>query len=245
MIANHMLHDRTKSNRKPIEVAINNNVNWCRKIADLHGVASEATPVCWLAKEEMPLYFPNLVTVSHYCDVKAIVKDTPKEQKSFFIKDSHSNLNLARHGFSSLFSAHWYILSTRPHRNIELADKETETDCYWVTTRSDLALWGRYWSEETDIKSVYPDEILELDSVRFYLAKNRHSLTGATINIDESSVGIYNLFGDYTLFDIMISRILHDIPELPIVGYGCDEEVANLSRLGFEPLSKLQVWSKK
>ncbi|MCG9651075.1 phosphoenolpyruvate synthase [Vibrio brasiliensis] len=224
---------------QPLNQAINNNLIWCQTVAKLHQINGEQRQAYWQASATMPTFFPNLVTLKPQLTSEAIIADLPK-QGTFFIKDSFAQLDLESAQFIKLFDAMWYCASQLAN----LTKSDTETKVTAVTDAESLKQWEQLWRGEESFEPVYPEVFLDDSAIGFLFAENDDKLAGISYFFNGQSVGIYNLWGEQTLFAELIAYISTLYPETPIVGYGDEDELCQLQPLGFEPLAPLSVWGR-
>lgn len=224
---------------QPLTQAINNNLIWCQTVAKRHQVQGEEQQAYWQASAAMPTFFPNLVTLKPQLTSEALIADLPK-QGTFFIKDSFARLELESAQFIKLFDAQWYCASQLAN----LTHSDTETKVTTVTDAEGLKQWEQLWRGEESFEPVYPCVFLDNDTIGFLLAENHDKRAGVTYFFDGQSVGVYNLWGDKTLFTELLNHIHQLFPKQLIVGYGDQDEIEQLQPLGFEPLAPLAVWGR-
>lgn len=216
--------------------AINNNQAWCLFVAERHDIASTQDNGYWQAQSDMPTFFPNLVTLTQGTDVDNILPS----QGNYFVKDSFSELDLTGKDFISLFDATWYACR---HHPINLPDANT---CLIQQANDSEALkeWETLWRGEETFKPIYPATFIDHKQVAFWTAQQDKKIAGVTSFFDGQSLGIYNLWGDTDLQAALLAHLQTLQPDVAIVGYGDNDELAHLIPLGFSPLGALKVWGR-
>ncbi len=224
---------------QPLTQAIANNLIWCQTVAQLHQVKAVQRLDYWQANEAMPTFFPNLVTLVPQLTSEMLVADLPKEG-TYFIKDSFARLELEDARCIKLFEAKWYCATTLSNQ----LKPDSQVNIKSVNDADSLKQWEQLWRGEESFEPVYPCVFLDNDTIGFLLAEDHDKQAGVTYFFDGQSVGIYNLWGDKTLFTDLLNHIHQLFPKQLIVGYGDQDEIEQLQPLGFEPLAPLAVWGR-
>ncbi|MDC5838934.1 hypothetical protein OPW33_06275 [Vibrio europaeus] len=218
--------------------AITNNQNWCQRVAEIHQVKTKLEANYWCSKDPMPTFFPNLVTLNESA-TQALLEEIIPVQGSYFVKDCFAALSLDPLGFTKLFDANWYIKTTQPP--LRQLDGVQITE---ATSAEGLAEWEARWRGEENYTPIYPSSVLDSEAVRFFTAESNEQVAGITSFNDTHTLGIYNLWGEPSLFSALIGHLQMLYPNQEVVGYGDEQEVQRLEPFGFEILTPLTVWGR-
>lgn len=91
---------------------------------------------------------------------------------------------------------------------------------------------------------LFTSSVLDSEAIRFFTAESNGQAAGITSFNDTHTLGIYNLWGESSLFSALIEHVQMLYPNQDIVGYGDEQEVQRLEPLGFEILTPLTVWGR-
>lgn len=219
--------------------AVENNAEWCRVIAGSHGLQSHRKSGLWYCPEEMPPFYPNIVTLEPMREVPEEVDRLESVLPSGWgIKDSFASLSLPSSGFRVLAAAEWY--AREPAEWIAPVPVDAVQT---VNTESQLSAWRDAWGETPPGASIFEPQLLEEKSVEFLFVERRGKvLGGIATNLSDKVVGISNAFGDPRCVAACIGSCAEGYPTRAMVGYGGSAELRGLRELGFSPLGTLRIW---
>jgi len=225
-----------------LQLAVENNADWCGAIARSHGLPYRRTTSMWYCAEEMPPLYPNLVTLD-------AMPDPPMEAElleatlrpGWGIKDSFSSLELNRHGFTVLKNAEWYVREPAawvpPTGALEAVRL--------VETQRQFSAWVAAWGETPPGSTIFDAKVLKDESVDLlYVQRDGKVVAGIACNIGDAVVGISNAFGEHSAMTACIGRCVDENPSRALVGYGSSREIRGLQRLEFRSLGSLRIWLK-
>ncbi|MDN3685258.1 hypothetical protein QW180_23425 [Vibrio sinaloensis] len=132
--------------------------------------------------------------------------------------------------FISLFDATWYACR---HHPINLPDANT---CLIQQANDSEALkeWETLWRGEETFKPIYPATLIDHKQVAFLDSATRQEKSPESpAFFDGQSLGIYNLWGDTDPQAALLAHLQTLQPNVAIVGYGDNDELAHLIPLGF------------
>ncbi|HEV2797401.1 MAG TPA: hypothetical protein VGV65_07240 [Nocardioides sp.] len=212
---------------------------WYQDIHALHGVSTVVRRGVWQSQGPPPPWHSGVMTLDRnvpVSEVLAAVVDRP----SVGVADSFASLDLAEHGFTLLFEAHWLRLDTGR------APAASVVPDHWsrVTSSGQLATW----SDLHDYAGVLTDA---LNHPRFeILARHRgpEMIAGAVLHDAGDSIGLSNIWsledvaGDIASV-LAIARTAH--PGRPVTTYARGEELDILVGNGFQVLGPHRVWARQ
>jgi hypothetical protein len=222
-----------------------NNAQWCDIVCRTHKTPGEFLENIWINQQEVPAFYPNLVTIKPLSDesindITETLKKIPL--KTYAIKDSFNELQADEIGCKSLFEAEWITYSQK-----ELAPASAIDNWTIIKNDEELKNWEYAWNhnQSTD-KRIFLPNILSVKDV-FFLAKYKSNqiIAGGIVNISHDVVGLSNVFTQEVNNDNIWSEVSFFIKEkispLPIVGYERDEALALALEAGFKTIGKLKV----
>ncbi|WP_237359558.1 hypothetical protein [Vibrio marisflavi] len=210
-------------------------------MAKLHGVETCFTEQIWRSSLEMPELFPHLITLQSGIP-EALLSEMIEQHNVHFIKDSFADLDLTRQGFTKFVDAHWYIATapTTPREKQQVVMAR----CYELTRAADLTRWEELLRGNKISEPIYPETFLSEPRVKFFTAEKDALQAGLSCFCDDQTVGIYNLWGDESLYQALLEKVFDTFPNKAIVGYGDQSEAQVLQILGFDILTPVSIWGK-
>lgn len=224
---------------KLVALAALNNAHWCASVCQANNVASHFTDHAWYALGEVPIFYPNIVTLNGKCRLEIVRSITQQLGGSLSIKDSYSTLALASLGFVRLFDAQWLLAPT----SIQVRGR------YQVVSNADqLTQWTAAWCQ-TGSKSPFNSALLHQESVYMIgIYDGDRIIAGGIVNKSKGVVGLTNIFYPMSVATACWLSCLsasYDIGDgLPIVTYQRGDELALVKSLGFIEIGPLSVWAR-
>jgi len=226
-------------NNSTLMLAIENNADWCWRVWRSHGLLSYQGERLWSCVEEVPDFYPNVVTLQQGGD--DMVADIAKVRaqyagQRFSVKDSFAELDLGALGLRRLFDAQWLCLAPETRR-------PAKPSLDWAPVTSDEELAG--WEIEWDIRAagsapIFRPALLADPTVTFWAGRSAGALKAGYIsNITGAVVGLSNTFGRY---EDCLAHAAHQFPAHQLVTYEPNEASAPALNLGFEALGDLTIW---
>lgn len=239
-----------------LEQAAHNNAVWCDTVCRVHGTPGEFHNALWLNRHPVPRFYPNMVTLStqegtavqlaHIDDL--VATGLPGR---WGVKDSFCSLDLAARGFQSLFEATW--LWRAPLQS--LPNRAAASDLHWTWIRSEpeLAKWETAWSGSpannpcTQQPRLFLPALLAHPEIVFIAAyQDQEVVAGAIAHQTDDVVGLSNIFvPPYDPVACWVDCVVmaqERFPEVPMVCYEHDPELAIAQESGFEMLHPLNIW---
>jgi len=234
-------------NRHPVtpELAIANNHAWYASMFRAHGLANRLEEHYWSTDAQPPPYYSNLVTRTRGAAAREAqlrrLAALAAPDRTWGCKDSFDELpgdELGNLGLRPLFRAVWYGWAA--------GAGAPESGARRVDTPEALAAWEAHWrrSSPAGAARVFPDPLLVDADVELFAMGHEG---GFALNRSAGAIGLSNVFhrddvdaGAFVCACARVARHLH--PDLPVVGYGPERELASLAPLGFVALGPLSVW---
>jgi RimJ/RimL family protein N-acetyltransferase len=220
--------------RDLVRVAARNNAEWCDAFCRTHGIAGHFDEDAWRCAERAPALYPDAVTLVPGVDAESLVARIDAGA-GCSIKDSFSDLDLARNGFEVLFRAEWLrleaVVAREPWSSILTADQ--------------LAKWEAAWG--ADEPGFFPAALLADEAVAF-LARSEAGqiVAGAVANLSATVVGLSNVFdvnGDLeSAYRDAAGAVQERWGAIPVVGYDSGAALQAARRAGFAGIGELAVW---
>jgi len=238
-----------------VEQAVLNNAYWCDTVCRAHGVPGEFQEHLWLNRNQVPPFYPNVVTLS---GMQARAEQVAQIQQlaaqkipdGLGVKDSFCTLNLAPLGFHLLFDAVWlWRAPSLPGPDGAIPGIQWAV----IGDQVELARWELAWNNLLDDSSAVPPARIFLPSlladtdIAFIAAyQNEAIVAGAIANRTPGVAGLSNVFvrhGDPTRFWAgCLAAVMQRFPELPVVDYESGNDLLIARSLGFKELGPLRVW---
>jgi len=238
------------SANEQIAQAARNNAAWCDALARAHGVAGHFLPDLWFSDQRLPLFYPNLVTLT--ADGEATQRDhvaTLIEHGPplpWAVKDSFARLDLTGLGFDRLFEASW--IRCPADRSLS-APAPASIGWHRIGSAEELVAWEKAWRRDLSAGStpIFRPGLLQDHAIAFLAGVLADRIVaGCVLNVAAGAVGLSNLFGPEemraSVWAACRDRARAHAPGLPVVGYEQGEELACALAAGFQPLGPLRVW---
>jgi hypothetical protein len=227
-----------------LDAAVFNNATWCEQIARAQGIPSTRAADAWFCDHPMPPFYPNLVTLveppvqrAHIARLSGILAP------GWGVKDSYAALDLDTYGFEVIVDGQWYV---RPPDIDSKTPVERRDQVRPVRTPADLSRWVTAWGETPNDTEIFVPAILGEPGVEFLMYELEGEISaGLATNVGDRVVGISNAFGEATGIAACIQRVVDRYQDFGIVGYGSDDEIAQLALLKFEAIGRVRVWLAK
>jgi hypothetical protein len=240
------------TSKQLLQAAVQNNAIWCETICRSHNVPGEFYETCWVNRQRVPRYYPNLVTLAPLTDLQVQPNNLAdlllaRRDDTVSVKDSFATLDLSAYGFQRLFQAQWIF------REASTEHPQSGTvSLQWsrVATDQELLRWEAAWSQgETAAARLFLPGLLQDEDICILAGYQGGQLVaGAIANRTENVIGISNVFTPAQAAEGSWSGILNQIaacfPGLPVVGYEQDTSLITALDVGFITLGPLQVWLK-
>ena len=218
--------------------ALANNVALYEAVFRTHGVAHAIRGDIWLALDPPPSYYSNAIALSRKitsAEVAAALEDVAEGS----VKDSFACLDLHRHGYEILFSAHWIYRQARPAAGATILT--------WSVVDSMLEL-ASYRQAHGSADSILPGLLSDPDVTVAIGRSGKQMAAGAIFNRSGDVVGISNVFiamekpalGWRDLILVAAERY----PARAIVGYESGDELTAAIAAGFLDIGELRIWVK-
>ena len=130
-------------------LAAYNNAVWCDSVCRSHKIMGEFHETFWISRDQTPIYYPNLVTLSpiaHLTPQQNALAEllTMKRDYTISVKDSFAVLDLTPFRFYELFRAQW-IFRQAP----AALSRQGTADLQWkqITSERELLRWEEAWSQ--------------------------------------------------------------------------------------------------
>jgi hypothetical protein len=101
-------------NNKFVELAAANNAKWCSIVCQANGALGEFRDQTWSSIFEVPMYYPNIVTLKANCDLQVVESIAELIQDKVSIKDSFDRLQFSESKYKKLFDGKWFLSSLTP-----------------------------------------------------------------------------------------------------------------------------------
>lgn len=219
--------------------AVQNNADWCDAVARAHGLRPKTLGGLWYCAQPMPIFFPNIMTLSPGSFNAATFNDLMSTQISrWCIRDSFADSQRNPHPFQQLFTAHWYFCESQT----EVREPSRLEPLHQVQSEEELTQWIDSWGRSVDDEIRLPPEILDEGRARFvWLGENHPAQCGASLFFSQNVIGLTHLFGDPADCQRLVRTIQLNYPDRQIVGYGDQALLTLLKPFGFRTLSSMAV----
>jgi hypothetical protein len=219
-----------------LAAAVADNVQWCQRVCDAHGIASRTDTGVWSTVSPAPTWYPDAITTGPAA-ASARVDQVLTGRRPASVKDSYGRLDLSRYGFEPLFSATWI--------GLEVTRAATGTATWApVRTAAVLAEWSAAHGSAVSLRSS-----LLIDPAVLFLAlrQDGHIVAGAIISRNDAAIGLSNFFAAASIDDPwgrIVAELRVRFPDAPIVGYERDGDLIAARAAGFRELGSLRVWAR-
>ena len=217
-----------------------NNARWCDLVVQSHGGHGVFAQDAWTSPNRTPPLFPDAVTLIPSPRVSDLLSRIDSSS-GCTIKDSFASLDLTAKGFSVLFDAQWIS-------SVAQADREWRVPSGWsqITDPDSMGLWEEAWRHDDGPRGIFLPGLLSKGVVVLGSFKNDRVIAGGIVSRSVDAAGISNVFaepghGSETWSALAQCAWAH-FPDLPLIGYERDEELADALRSGFHAVGALRVW---
>jgi hypothetical protein len=222
------------------ELGTENNARWCDLVVRSHGGRGVFAQDAWTSPTRGPLLFPDAVTLipsPRVPDLLSRIDSSP----GCTIKDSFASLDLTADGFSILFEAQWIMSPAQP-------DREWSVPSEWskITDPDGMALWEVAWFHDNQPAGLLLPGLISEGVVVLGRIENDRVIAGGIVSRSAQAAGISNVFteagrGSET-WSALAQCARAFFPDLPLIGYERDQELAHAQSTGFHTAGELQVW---
>ncbi len=232
-----------------LRTAIQNNALWCDLVCRAHDADGEFFDAFWVNPYEVPLLYPNFITLQPFKDneerlgqIHAFLKEN--RDRGISVKDSYGELELGNYDMKKIIEAEWIWLALERNNSVP------ENKWKKVTTKKELAMWCAAWSDgDRDLQDTFPSTLLEEGDVYFLGEfKNSQITKGAIVFQADDSIGVSNVFSqteiDRTFWHELVENMRFNFPDMLLVGYEADLALKCAKDAGFESCGKLSIWAK-
>jgi hypothetical protein len=228
--------------------AVRNNALWCDAVCAAQGKAGEFADTLWFHRHGAPQFYPDAVTLrgaeAAAEQEEAIATLVRSRDGNWGIKDSYCAVDLAPHGFETLFKAEWIGLGADSAIGDEIGGLRWER----IGTPEELDRWSKAWSGG-DVHSppIFSEPLLRNTAIVFLAAySGDRMLGGGILNVQAQVVGHSNIFAvegrERPVRAALIGEARRRFPGKAIVGYERGDELEDALALGFKGLGPLRVW---
>ncbi|MFB9326542.1 hypothetical protein ACFFSY_11515 [Paenibacillus aurantiacus] len=222
-----------------IDMAVQNNIDWCATVCELYGVAHTAEGQLWGTVAPAPPFYPDLITATSGATTDD-VKQWLASRNVNSLKDSYANLDMTPLGFKLLFEAQWIT-----HNPPLSARHATADEPQWTIVASEHEL--AQWAAASEMPHLMKPALLQRQDVKVFMREADGEVFGFIANVSEGAVGISNVFetanlGRNTLWPSIAGAASAQFPELPLVGYEHGETLDAALRAGWTTIGPLRVW---
>lgn len=211
-----------------------NNAEWCDTVCRAHGITGTFGDEAWTSTQRTPPLYPDAVTLRPDVEVDALL-DRIDPSPGCSIKDSFCDVDLSPAGFIVLLSGWWVYYEPGVRRASS-----------W-TTVADLPgfrAWEWEWIAHGGAPDVLLPALIGSPGVTVMAdVRQGEVVAGAIANRSDAVVGMTNNFTrDDKSWDGCRDAIVARYPDVTIVAYESQDELAFAQRSGFEPVAPLRVW---
>jgi hypothetical protein len=227
-----------------LQLAIEDNVQWCSTICNAHGADDDLQASPWFNLKPSPKYYPNIITRTFGSQVQ--VCETIERLRSLHIpkgwgiKDSFSDLSLDHLGFEAVINGYWFG---------GIPTDLSKPPAHWkkVTSIEALRRWEAAWGGDKE-KRIFPDTLLNDGRIDFWFKTHRDEIDAGFICFrSDPSIGLSNWFSchNQSIFDIGAFDVIgSSFPGVPLVFWSSDQ--ADHCRAGdVKSISALKIWISK
>jgi len=217
-----------------------NNAKWCSIVCQANGAAGVFKDQAWYSVADVPMYYPNIVTLKASCNLHLVESLAKKIQGRASLKDSFDTLQLPASKYEKLFAGKWFVAKSIIVRRSRYEIVKT------VNSLKD-------WEEATNDKPIVPKlnyRVLSHPAVRIIAVKNGDKITGGCVlTRSDKVVGLTNFFypegtqDDY--WSVCLSAAQIFAGKAPVVGYMRDDLLHAIMPTSRMELGPLSVWSRR
>ncbi|WP_299735712.1 hypothetical protein [uncultured Roseobacter sp.] len=223
-------------------IAAHNNADLYEAMFSAHGLAYQRLPFAFVGKDRPLPFYSNLTVLSpdHETEIIQEIKDMAAQFEGVVgLKDSFCHLDLAAHGFDTLFGASW-IWRDAGVRTVA---------SHWqpIETQADLALWEEGWKKNGSAteRRMFTADLLHRDDMFFFGLKTGGEIAaGCIANRSENCIGLSNVFAraaSSAVFSQATAAVAAIAPGLPIVGYESGVDLEHAGSAGFDTVGDLRI----
>jgi hypothetical protein len=221
-----------------VAAAARNNAEWCGVVCRSRGIASAIEGAAWVAREDAPRFYPNLVTLEgphRAADHHRIARELLGcKNEAVAIKDSFDALDGTVLACRVLFEAQWIAHDS--------SDRSVSAEgCSIVETEPELIAWERAWSDDPGAGQTFHPAILQDPDVAVLAIRRDDTIVGGGIASRAAGVvGISNVFArddglvEWALLVAGAARYLQH--QGPFVGYEHGDALAAAVAGGWRPI---------
>ncbi|UOQ90432.1 hypothetical protein MUN74_05810 [Agromyces endophyticus] len=227
-------------------LAARNNAEWCRTVAESHGIASRFAldGALWVAESSTPIGYPEAVTLEPGLDAAAVFGALGPHATS--VKDSFADLDPDATGWAPLFDATWIVAEAIAGGSAGADDLPALVR---VTSADALETWGRAHGLPDALAEplVGASDVVVLATAR---AETSTSVPGAVtgggvLNRTGEVVGLSNVFGGgHALYRALRREAAARWPGLPVVGYESDAALDDALDADFRRVGPLRILTR-
>ncbi len=219
------------------ERAARNNAHWCDAVCRSLGIPTRFDEHMWLALGAPPPLYPDVVTLRPEASADDVVSAIG-DRAGCSVKDSFAVLDLAATEFDVLFDAEWIW------REPTSVGSPSQS---WRVVSDAVAL--ARWVSLHDAPTSFGPTLLADEQVRLVLQPEGAAVSAiAATNVSENEVGLSNVLTasgeSATTLSSLVAAMSFWFPDLPIVGYERDDDLAAARTAGFQTIGPLRVWAR-
>ncbi len=221
------------------QLGAENNAQWCDLVVASHDGQGVFAQDAWTSSARTPPLFPDAVTLipsPRVPDLLSRVDSSP----GCTIKDSFASLDLSTNGFRVLFDAQWIVSPTPTTKAWGVPSDWTA-----LTDPEGVVLWEEAWCHDDSRGFIQPGLLSESVVVLGRMANGR-VVAGGIVNRSAGAAGISNVFAEAghgpETWSALAQCARTFFPDLPLIGYERDEQLADAQVSGFQAVGSLRVW---
>jgi hypothetical protein len=231
--------------RDLVAAAARNNAEWCGAVCRARGIASAIEGAAWVAREDTPRFYPNLVTLEgphRAADHHRIALELLGRRHGgvVAIKDSFDAFDGNALACRVLFAAQWIAR--------DIGDEGMSVEgCSLVKKEHELIAWERAWSDDPSAGQTFHPAILQDPDVAILAIRQGGTIVGGGIAFRAAGVvGISNVFArqdDLAEWPLLVAGAACYLQHQgPLVGYEHGDALAAAVAGGWRPIGALKVW---
>lgn len=218
-----------------LNTAIQNNIDWCVKVCETHGVGETRIKNVWAAVSKAPPYYPDIITSNRNATAEEVMEFIDGRQIRS-IKDSFAKIDMSAYGFQILFEAEWiYYPPGKGNTNVSSP---------WQVIR--LQKEFDVWTQASGLTDVIRPELLKRKDVKFFIRRIGDKYAGFSASSGYGVVGISNVFSEADMNGELWLEIRRaasrEFPGLPLVGYERDEHLQAALAARWISVGTLLIW---
>jgi hypothetical protein len=220
-----------------LQSAIRNNVNWCKKVSELHGGIHLTKGNVWGLTTQAPKFYPDLITTDQTVTTQEVVEFIGNRE-ILSIKDSFSNIDMSFLGYKILFEAEWIC-----HEAVSVLVSNSND---WKTIQTEEEVVN--WTTACGLEGIITADLLRDSEVVIFGKGDLNEEKGFIVNQAAKVIGVSNVFSQnpkshehWSEIPQIASTIF---PRLPLVGYEHGEDLKAALQIGWKSMGPLRVWIK-